>query len=238
MAFVTKIKPCTSVSVYRFIPKVENAMKIIGSLLVALMMGSPAMANQDSVQHISKLEVNRKKKEVFAGRDSVLRLHIDTLIMHDRAQLVFLGKKHVELTADHVEMAKRAYIFGTDGKNNGTDFNIDMRFEELGALYVLAGGQDANNNGSRTYPNGDGGTVNFVYRKAGITPQTADRKSPHYLRIDTRAGGYRGTPQNELRNIYGLINSGPIGRPLGRLSQGTVYSGSPGTDGTSTITAK
>src|SRR5690606_30995778 len=142
--------------------------------------------------------------EVFAGRDSTLALHIDTLIMHDRDQLIFLGKKQVSLTAAHVVMEKQAYIYGTDGKNNGTDFDIDMRFDALGALYILAGGRDALNNGSRTYPNGDGGTVNFAYRKTGIAPQTGDRKAPHYLRIDTRAGGYSGTPQQELRNIYGL----------------------------------
>lgn len=193
---------------------------------------------QDSIRHISTLVIDKKGKEVFAGRDSTLTLHIDTLIMHDRAQLMFLGKKQVTLTADYVEMPKRAYIFGTDGKNNGADFDIDMRFNVLGALYVLAGGQDALNNGSRTHPNGDGGTVNFVYRKTGITPQTEDRKAPHYLRIDTRAGGYSGTPQHELRNIYGLIRSGSAGRPLGRLSQGTVYSGSPGTDGESHVTAR
>lgn len=213
-------------------------MKINYSMLFVFGMITFTAAAQDSIRHVSKLEIGRKKKEVFSGRDSTITLHIDTLIMHDRAQLVFLGKKQVTLTADHVVMDKRAYIFGTDGKNNGTDFDIDMRFSELGALYVLAGGQDAANNGSRTYPNGDGGTVNMTYRKTGIIPQTEDRKAPHYLRIDTRAGGYGGTPQNELRNIYGLINSGPAGRPLGRLSQGTVYSGSTGTDGKSQITAK
>jgi len=213
-------------------------MKTIGILLVAFLAGNATIASQDSVKHLTKLEVDAKKKEVFAGRDSVLQLRIDTLIMHDRSQLVFLGKKKVTLTADHVQIGKRAYIFGTDGKNNGTDFDIDFHFEKLGALYVLAGGQDANNNGTRTFPNGDGGNVNFIYQKAGITPQTENRKAPHYIRIDTRAGGYRGTPHNELRNIYGLINSGPVGRPLGRLSQGTVYSGSPGADGTSSIAGR
>ena len=149
-----------------------------------------------------------------------------------------MGKKQVQLTADHVEIGKKAYIYGTDGKNNGSDFDIDMKLDKLGALYILAGGLDALNNGARTYPNGNGGTINFSYRKTGISPQTDNRKAAHYLHMDTRAGGYGNTPQQELRNIYELVGSGPQGRPLGRLSQGTVYSGSPGTDGKSHIEAK
>lgn len=213
-------------------------MKLAFLLVIAGLLGDIAMANQDSVKHIVKLEINEKKRELFSGGDSILNLHIDTLVMHDRAQLVFLDKKKVSVTINHAIMERRAYIFGTDGKNNGTDFDLNIRFEKLGALYILAGGRDAYNSGARTHPNGDGGTINLVYDKTGISPQTKDSKAPHYLRIDTRAGGYNVNPQNDLRNIYGLINSGPIGRPLGRLSQGVVYSGSPGTDGKSTITAR
>ncbi|WP_257667091.1 hypothetical protein [Parapedobacter tibetensis] len=203
-----------------------------------IISSSVALAQEESIKHISKLEIGRKDKEVFGGRDSSLVLHIDTLIMKDRAQLIFFAKKDVKLTVKHAEIDKRAYIFGTDGKNNGSDFDIDIRFDKLGALYVLAGGHDASNNGSRTHPNGDGGNVNFTYASDGIMPQTEDRKSPNYLQIDTRAGGYRVNPQSDLNNIYSLINTRSAGRPLGNLSQGTVYSGSPGKDGKSTVKAR
>ena len=212
-------------------------MKTIVSLFL-ISCTTVAFAQEDSVIHISKLDLGRKKKEIFAGRDSSVIVHIDTLIMKDRSQLIFYGKKNVTLTVNYAQIDKRAYIFGTDGKNNGSDFDIDMRFGKLGALYVLAGGHDANNNGSRTHPNGNGGDVNFLYAADGIAPQTTDKKSPYYLQIDTRAGGYRVNPQNDLNNIYSMINMGSIGRPLGNLAQGTVYSGSPGKDGKSTVTVK
>lgn len=210
---------------------------IIVLFLATVSLGTFAQEKANTV-HISRLELKRKGKEVFSGKDSTLIVHIDTLIMEDRSQLLFYGKKEVKLSANHVEIGKRAYIFGTDGKNNGTDFAINMRFEKLGTLYVLAGGHDASNNGSRTYPNGDGGDVNFSYDPTGIAPQTDDKKSPHFLQIDTRAGGYRVNPQTDLRNIYSMINLGSPGRPLGNLAQGTVYSGSPGRDGKSVIKAK
>jgi hypothetical protein len=211
-------------------------MKMLIAVILLVASGA-AFAQETNTIRIPKLEINKKKKEVFTGKDSSLTVYIDTLIMKDRSQLVFFGKKDVNLHIAHAEIDKRAYIFGSDGKNNGTDFQIDMRFAKLGMLYVLAGGQDANNNGSRTFPNGNGGNVTFTYDSGGIVPQTDDKKSPHYLQIDTRAGGYRVNPQNDLRNIYSLINMGS-GRPLGNLSQGTVYSGSPGKDGKSTVKAR
>src|SRR5690554_1674315 len=114
------------------------------------------------VQHISKLEIKKKKRHHIPGRDSSITLHIDTLIMHDRAHLEFYGRKNVTLQVKHAIMPKRAYISGTDGKNNASDMDITIRFDELGALYVLAGGRDANN-GSRTFPNGNGGKVELKY---------------------------------------------------------------------------
>jgi len=205
---------------------------------LAIMVASAVFAQDTNTIHIPKLEIERNKKQVFAGKDSSLMVYIDTLVMKDKSQLVFFGKKDVQLHVRHASIEKRGYIYGTDGKNNGTDFTIDMRFENLGSLYVLAGGQDANNNGSRTYPNGDGGDVVFSYDGNGIVPQAEDKKSNHYLHIDTRAGGYRVNPQSDLRNIYSMINRGAAGRPLGNLSQGMVYSGSPGKDGNVTLEEK
>jgi len=207
-------------------------------LLILSVFSGVAVAQEADTVRIAKLEIDRKKKEVFAGKDTTLVAYIDTLVMEDRSQLVFFGKTDVVLHVGHAEIGKRAYLFGTDGKNNGTNFDIDIRFGGLGALYVLAGGLDANNNGSRTHPNGNGGNVNLVYDSDGIKPQTDDKKAPHYVQLDTRAGGYRVNPQNDLNNIYSLINRGSPGRPLGNLAQGTVYSGSPGKDGKSTIKAR
>jgi len=210
------------------------------NLIICLWMlcSAGAFAQETDTLHIGKLSLDRKKKEIYSGgRDSLMVIRIDTLIMADRSQLVFYGKKEVKLEIGHAEINKRAYIFGTDGKNNGTDFDIHVQFDKLGALYVLAGGQDASNNGSRTFPNGDGGDVTLTYDSCGIVPQTTDKASDHYLQIHTGAGGHRVNPQSELRNIYSLINMGSPGRPLGSLSQGQVYSGTPGREGKSTINA-
>src|SRR5690606_31450159 len=208
-------------------------------LVVLLACSGSALGQQTDTLHIEKLHLGKKKKEVYSGgRDSSMVIRIDTLVMEDRSQLVFYGKKDVTLDVGHAEIENRAYLFGTDGKNNGTDFDIQIRFEKLGALYVLAGGQDAKNNGSRTFPNGDGGDVTLTYDSGGIVPQTEDKKSPHYLRVDTQSGGYLVNPQSELSKIYRLINMCVLGRPLGNLSQGQVYSGTPGRDGKSVIKAK
>src|SRR5690606_6443571 len=109
-----------------------------------------------------------------------------------------------------------------------------MRFEELGKLYVLAGGRDANN-GSRTFPNGDGGKVVFNYLSDGVVPQIDNKKDDRYLQIDTKAGGHAVNARSDLYNIYSRIGGGS--RPLGQLPQGQVYSGSPGRDGESEIKA-
>jgi len=205
---------------------------------IAIAAATAAFAQDTNAIHIARLELEKNKKEVFAGRDSSLVVYIDTLVMKNKSQLVFFGKKDVQLHVRHATIEKRGYIYGTDGKNNGTDLDIDIRFEKLGALYVLAGGQDANNNGSRTHPNGNGGDVTFTYDGDGVVPQTDNKKGAHYLYIDTRAGGYRVNPQNDLRNIYSMINQGITGRPLGNLSQGMVYSGSPGKDGEVSVKAR
>lgn len=204
--------------------------------ILSLLFLSGAYAQQPAtlaaVQHISKLEIKKKKRHNIPGRDSSIVLHIDTLIMHDRAHLEFYGRKDVTLQVKHAIIPKRAYISGTDGKNNASDMDISMRFDELGKLYVLAGGRDANN-GSRTFPNGDGGEVDFKYLADGIRPQTEDKDGDHYLHIDTEAGGKAVNARSDLYNIYSRIGSG--GRPLGQLPQGQVYSGVAGDDGKSEI---
>lgn len=211
------------------------------SLAIAMLLLCSAWGfaeSQDSVQYIQKLEVGKKKKKIFTtkNRDSTLVLTIDTLIMHDRASLEFFGKKKVKLQVNYAEIPKQAYIIGTDSKNNGSNMDIQIRFEQLGALYVLAGGRDANN-GTRTYPNGNGGNVTLRYDKTGIVPQQDNKEASAYLRIDTRAGGYRVNPQSDLYNIYTQIGMGirAGGGRLGGVPQGQIYSGSPGKDGKMTI---
>lgn len=187
--------------------------------------------------HLPKLEIGKRDSEVFSRGDSSMTLHIDTLIMGDRASIRFVGKKDVKLVVKHAVIGSRASIFGNDGKNNGTDFDIDIRFDELGSLFVLAGGMDANN-GFRTHPNGNGGDVTLRYDADGTIPQTENRRGKHYLAIDTRAGGYRNNPQSEIRNIYDRINTSVVGRPLAALPQGQIYSGSPGRDGKAAVSAR
>lgn len=215
----------------------KHKMIFLFVLFIGWGMNSTAV-QQDSVQHIQKLEIAKKKKKTFTTRqqDSTLVLTIDTLVMKDRATLEFFGKKKVKLQVKYAEIPKQAYIIGSDSKNNGTHMDIDIRFEQLGSLYVLAGGRDANN-GTRTYPNGNGGNVHFRYNQAGIHPQQENKDGGAFLRIDTRAGGYRVNPQTDLYNIYSQIGMGirSGGGRLGAVPQGQIYSGSPGKDGKSEV---
>lgn len=191
-------------------------------------------AQTETIEHLSKLEINKKKSKAFSSRDSILILNIDTLIMKDRSKLIFYGKKSVKLQVKHAIIGKDALIYGTDGKNNGSDMDISLRFDNLGSLIISAAGLDAQN-GTKTYPNGNGGKVNLSYLNSGIAPQQINKKGNAYLSIDTKAGGYSVNAQSDIRNILSRIGRGT--RPLGQLPQGQVYSGSPGIDGKSEVKA-
>lgn len=204
-------------------------------LMTFLIALSSLTIGQTADIHIGKLELNKKEKKVFNDRDSSAVVYIDTLIMKDRSSLQFYGKKDVKLVVKHAEIGDRVFISGQAGKNNASNFDIDINLKKLGSLYVIARGQDANN-GMRTDPNGDAGIVNFVYDPAGITPQTVNKKQKNYLYVDVTPGGRHVTPSAEITNIYSRIaTSGPglIGLP-----QGQIYSGSPGKDGKVTIQSK
>lgn len=203
-------------------------MKTIFLFLLGSFFFLNAQAQADSIQHISKLEINKKKSKSFSSRDSSLTLTIDTLIMNDRSRLVFYGKKNVKLLVKHALIGKDAFIFGTDGKNNGSDMDIIMRFEDLKSLTISAEGLDAQN-GTRTFPNGNGGKVTLRYLTDGLVPQQIDKKGKAYLSIKTEAGGYSVNAQSDIRNILSQIGRGS--RPLGALPRGQIYSGSPGLDG-------
>lgn len=209
-------------------------MKAIYLLFMSFFILAGVQAQSDSIQHISRLEINKKKTRLFSDRDSNIILSIDTLIMKDKSKLVFYGKKNVQLQVRNAEIGKNAYIFGTDGKNNGSDMAIDINFNELGSLTVSAAGLDAHN-GIKTFPNGNAGNVTLSYLNAGIIPQQNNKKEPNYLFIDTKAGGYSVNAQSDIRNIMSRIGRGT--RPLGQLPQGQIYSGSPGKDGKSEVHA-
>lgn len=206
---------------------------IILSLLTCFFLFQ-AQAQTDSIQYISKLEINKKKAKTFSSRDSFLTLMIDTLIMNDRSRLVFYGKKDVTLQVKHAIIGKDAFVFGTDGKNNGSNMDISIRFDNLGSLTISAIGLDALN-GTRTFPNGNGGKVSLKYLSDGIAPQSENKKESAYLSIDTKAGGYSVNAQNDVKNILSQIGRGS--RPLRQLPQGQIYSGTAGIDGTSKVIA-
>lgn len=146
------------------------------SLLCLMISGSVAAPAQEAdTVFISKLELLRSKKKVFDSRDSVLVLKIDTLIMEDRAALQFYGKKHVTMVIKHAEIGDRVNFTGRGGQNNASDMDIHIRFNQLGSLYIMADGQDANN-GMRTHPNGDGGNVRLYFDPNGIRPQQEQSK--------------------------------------------------------------
>ncbi|WP_245586283.1 hypothetical protein [Olivibacter sitiensis] len=197
-------------------------------------------AQVDSIRHLDKLEIGRKKTEHIQvrNRDSSFTLSIDTLIMKDRATLSFLSAKKVTLKVKHAFIEGKAYITGTDNKNNGSHMDIYMGLDKLKSLYVLTAGRDANN-GFKTFPNGNGGNVNFYYLQSAIEPQTDDEKADNYLRVDNRAGGYKVVPQRDLAIVYSQIAAGiRVGNGrLGSTPQGQIYSGSPGRDGKTEIKA-
>lgn len=190
---------------------------------------------QTGEQRINKLELRKKERKYFNNRDSSITLYIDTLVMKDRSSLQFVGKKKVTLVVKHAEIGKRAFISGMGGRNNASDFDIDINFVKLGSLYVIARGQDAIN-GTTTFPNGDGGDVRLVYDSRGVTPQRADKKADHYVYVDVSAGGRTTNPTTDLNQIYSRIAMSAPG--LRGVPGGQIYSGSPGQEGSVTIEEK
>lgn len=206
-------------------------MKNILWIVLGIFMGlSSAYAQEGREKHISKLVLDKKKRESFYNdrKDSTLILRIDTLILNDNASLQFYGLKDVKLVVNHAEIGKKAFISGIGSKNNASNFDIEMNVQKLGSLFVVARGHDAIS-GMRTDPNGDGGNVRFAYSPAGITPQTDNRRGKNHLHIDASGGGRAINPQTDVRMIMERVGSG-IPR-VGGLPQGQVYSGSAGRDG-------
>lgn len=198
-------------------------------LLCLMISGSVAAPAQEAdTVFISKLELLRSKKKVFDSRDSVLVLKIDTLIMEDRAALQFYGKKHVTMVIKHAEIGDRVNFTGRGGQNNASDMDIHIRFNQLGSLYIMADGQDANN-GMRTHPNGDGGNVRLYFDPNGIRPQQEQSKEKHYLHINVSGGGQHANAAGDVRRILDRIRR--TGNGVRGLPQGQIFSGTPGRDG-------
>lgn len=181
------------------------------------------------VQHFSKLEIGKKAKKNIDSRDSTAVIHIDTLIMKDNSALSFYGKKNVKITVDYAEIGNKATIYGTDGKNNGSNFDMNINFQKLGSLYIIAKGDDAFN-GTKTFPNGNGGKVSVTLSPGSIKAQATNKKATNYIYADVVAGGRAVNANTDLRNIYDRIKTAPTG--LRGLPQGQIFSGSPGTEGT------
>lgn len=206
----------------------------ITTLFCMLLLGVGSSWAQSKETRISKLVVEKKKKEIFNSRDSSITLIIDTLILKDKSSLQFYGKKNVKLIVQHAQIGKNVFISGIGAQNNASNFDINIRLYELGSLYVLAKGQDATN-GTRTFPNGDGGQIHFNYFTDGITPQTTNKKEKNYLHTDVSPGGLRVVASTDLRNIYSQIALSSPG--LRGVPQGQIYSGSPGKEGKVSIQA-
>jgi len=212
-------------------------MKMAHIIAVLFLFLGTSFLSEASAQeeHISKLELGKRKKKTFNSRDSSVVIYIDTLIMKDKSSLQFYGKKDVKLVVKYAEIGKDAFISGICCQNNASDFDIDINLQKLGSLYVIARGLDAFN-GTKTDPNGNGGKVTFTYDPNGITPQSEQRKQKNYVYIDVSAGGRAINPVSDLNQIYSRIAMAPAG--LRGLPQGQVYSGSPGQDGEATVTTK
>ena len=204
---------------------------IFAMIFALFFISNNAIAQQSEVK-ISKLVLDKKQKKIFNNRDSSIVLFIDTLVMKDKSSMQFYGKKDVKLVISHAEIGNNVYINGRAGKNNASNFDMDINFQKLGSLYVIARGQDANN-GMKTDPNGDAGNINLTYSSKGIAPQTKDKKAKNYLHTDVTPGGLKVTPSSDLRRIYDQISMSASG--LHGVPQGQIYSGSPGKEGKVTI---
>lgn len=203
-------------------------------IIIGVLLGSSVLAVHAQTEEIrmERLQLDRKDKKVFSSRDSILTIYIDTLIMGNRSSLQFYGKKQVNLIVKHAELGNRVYFSGIAQKNNASDFDITIKFNQLGSLYIMANGQDATNT-TKTHPNGDGGRVTLAYDPSGIVPQEQNRKAKNYLHVDVSPGGRRITPNSDIRVIRSMIASSQNG--LRGMPQGQIYSGSPGKEGSAQI---
>ncbi len=207
-----------------------KAKRLVGIMLACLLAGT--VSAQTDSQHFDKIVLKKKKKKIFTTRDSTSMIYIDTLIMNDKSSLQFFGKNDVQLRVKHAEIGDQVVFSGQGGQNNASNFDIQINFQQLGSLYVIARGQDAMN-GTKTFPNGNAGNVTLTYDTLGIVPQLEDKKAANYLKVDVTPGGLHVTPSSDLRNIYGMIARAPQG--LRGLPQGQIYSGSPGKEGSVVI---
>lgn len=205
---------------------------ILTVLLLSIGLALSAQERNPSEQHIGKLVLDKKKREVFRHRDSSMVIHIDTLIMKDNSTIEFFGVKDAKLVIKYAEIGKRVAITGFGAGNNATNLDISINLQKLGSLYVMAGGRNANN-GFTTHPNGDGGNVTFRYYAQGIVPQTENRRQKNYLAIDASAGGYHVNPVVDMRIIQDRIAMSHPG--LRGMPGGQIYSGSPGREGKKVI---
>jgi|SRR5690606_15901289 len=204
-------------------------------LISTILLLSSFLSFSQEIEHIQRLELSRKDKKVFNKGDSSITLKIDTLIMKDKSKLEFFGKKDVKLEIGYAEIGKNVVFTGQDGKNNATNFNITASFQKLESLFILARGIDAFN-GTKTFPNGNGGTVTLSYDSNYIKPQTENKKGKNYVFIDVQPGGLRVNPNSEITQIYSRISMSSPG--LRGMPQGQIYSGSPGKEGKAEIKAK
>ena len=207
--------------------------KTIGILTMAFAIHFSSFAQSSDI-HLDKLTLDKKEKKTFNTKDSSITVYIDTLVMKDKSSLQFYGKNDVKLIVKHAEIGENVYIAGEAGKNNASNFDIDINFQKLGSLYINARGKDAMN-GTKTYPNGNAGDVTLVYNADGIKPQTEDKKQDNYIKVDVNPGGLHVTPSSEIPLIYSQIKRAPNG--LRGLPQGQIYSGSTGKEGKVTIKA-
>lgn len=202
-------------------------------LILFLPLVSICQTTSPDTIRISKLVIDSKKTHYFKQGDSTVFVIIDTLIMKDKASLYFTAKKNISLTAHEATIGKNCILTANDTKNNGTNLNLNVNFEQLGSLYVDVSGFEARS-GNRKFDNGNGGKVNLSFLSGGKNPQSADKNRPNYLSINNKAGGYTVNPQTDIAVLFQQMRNGAPGR-FGGLPNGRVFSGNLGKDGTTSI---
>lgn len=202
--------------------------------LLAPFLASSQTKLKPKVIEIKKLVIDKRDSYEFDSRDSSVSIFIDTLVMRPDAKIKFFNKKDVTMLVRNAIIDKGAWMGGSDGKNNGTNLKLGIKFLSLKNLTIDVSGQDAKS-ANRKFDNGNGGNVSIDYLSSGVVPQIQTSKQSAYIEVNNRGGGYRTNPQYDLAVIFGQIRSGSPGRPLGQLANGRVYSGGYGSEGKTTI---
>ena len=198
------------------------------------LIGNGATYSQEI--YLSRLVLTAGQKYTIKNVDSNVHLRIDTLIMKNRSKLIAFGKKNLVLTIKHAIIEDKCVISGSDGHNNGTNIDLRINIIALGSLYINARGLNFRE-GNPNYIIGKGGNISIHYLGTGLTPQLNRPHQNRYIGINNKGGQGSINPVSDMYVIKSQIADGNLiqGRPLSMLPNGTIFQGSDGLAGKSSV---